>query len=145
MFKKSPAFFCTLAVLFLVEFAPVRNAMAADPFFMRNQVSLGNDSYYSPDFGYYYLGFYNSSKVIYKYGYGFLYCFGDDGANGVYFYDFASKDFLYTSQSVYEYPDSPYFYSFVLGSWTYYFENLDDTDLRASFDFSGSVVFSPEN
>ena len=132
-------------MLLLFWLAPVNSAQAADPFFMKNQVSLGNDIYYSSDFGYYYLGFYPGSSVIYKYGYGFLYSFGDDGSGGAYFYDFAAKDFLYTSAAIYEYPDAPYFYSFVLGGWMYYFEDLDDSNLRAAFDFSGNVVFSPEN
>ena len=107
MFTKFASLVCSFFLLLFVWFAPVNNSLAADPFFFKNQVSLGNDIYYSSDFGYYYLGYY-SSGVIYKYGYGFLYSFGADaGGDGAFFYDFITKDFLFTSGSVYEYPNAP--------------------------------------
>lgn len=149
MFKKfawsTGRFTAVAAVASLLFLLPAPRVRAAsDPFFFQTQVSLGNNWFYSPDFGYYNTSFYTGgSTVLYKAGFGFLYSFGDDGNSGAYFYDFGGKGFLYTNAAVFDYPGSVYFYSFSLGAWVFYFEDTDDANLRAFFDFSGNVVFTP--
>lgn len=131
-----PLLAATLALL-LVGASHAPRAQAIDPFFFQDQVNLGNDVYYSPDFGYYYLGFYfGGQNYIFKYGFGYIYYLGDDGGDGDYFYDFEARDTLYTNDRLYDYDTVTYFYSFNLRTFLYYYEDLDDRDRRDFYDFS---------
>ena len=67
-------------------------------------------------FGYY--SFLTDPNYIYHFDLGYEYCFdAADGKSGVYFYDFASNDFFYTSPSF----PFPYLYDFGLQSTVYYY------------------------
>ncbi len=128
--------------LAVFAFAAPKQAQAVDPFFFSRQVNLGNNVYYSPDFGYYYLGFY--PNYIFKYGFGYIYYLGDDGGDGDYFYDFQAGDYLYTNNRIYDYDQVTYFYSFNLRTYLYYFEDLNDNNRRTFYNFAtGQYIFYP--
>ena len=53
---------------------------------------------------------------------GFEYLFDANDANhGIYFYDFASSSFFYTSPSTF-----PYLYDFSLNAWLYYLPDFNN-------------------
>ena len=67
-------------------------------------------------FGYY--AFLSDSNYLYHFDLGYEYVFdAADGKSGVYFYDFKSGDFFYTSPTF----PFPYLYDFSLNSVLYYF------------------------
>ena len=84
----------------------------------------------------YYLQYFNTftydqadSNYVYKYNFGWLYYLGNSGpiVHDAYFYDFTSDDYFWTNTDEY-----PYFYSFNLGEFLYYFEG---TSPREFYDF----------
>ncbi len=89
--------------------------------FFKGESALGSGAYYlafpSGDyFGYY--SFLSDTRYIYHFDLGYEYCIdAGDGSNGIYFYDFKSDDFFYTS------PDFPfpYLYDFNLSALLYYY------------------------
>ena len=90
------------------------------PFFT-GETALGSGVYYlafanGNPFGYY--SFLSDPHYLYHFDLGFEYCFdASDGKSGVYFYDFKSSDFFYTSPAF----PFPYLYDFGLNSVVYYF------------------------
>jgi hypothetical protein len=92
------------------------------PAFFNGANLLGNNVWYLqfPDtnlFGYYSTQLY---PIIYHYDMGFESVI--DGGNGaVYFYDFATTHWWYTTSSLF-----PYMYDFTLQSWLYYFPATTD-------------------
>jgi uncharacterized repeat protein (TIGR03803 family) len=89
--------------------------------FFSGEVSLGNDVDYLsfPNgnyFGYY--SFLGNANYLYHFDLGYEYVFNaNDGYDGVYFYDFTSNDFFYTSP-VFPFP---YLYDFNLSAVLYYY------------------------
>ena len=107
------------------------------PAFFDGEISLGN--------GVYYLSFYNgnsfgeysyltNSSYIYSYGlFSYEYLIdANDGADGIYLYDFTSDTFFYTSP----YFPYPYLYDFSLNSVVYYLNN--GTTPRYFYDYATS-------
>jgi hypothetical protein len=101
-----------------------QNAFPELAFFM-GEVSLGNGVYYlqfpnGTPFGYY--SYLTDRRFIYHFDMGFEYWFdANDGLNGIYFYDFASNHFFYTSPSTF-----PYLYDFSLNAWLYYLPDVNN-------------------
>jgi hypothetical protein len=91
------------------------------PAFFSGEVSLGNGVYYlqfpnGTPFGYY--AYLNDPRFIYHFDMGYEYWVdANDGQSGIYFYDFASTHFFYTSPSF----PFPYLYDFSLNTVLYYF------------------------
>ena len=121
--------------------------VSSHPAFFAGQISLGQGFYYlafsgGNPFGYY--AFLDDPRYLYHVDLGFEYVFdAADGHGGVYFYDFASGTFFYTSPSF----PFPYLYDFTLNSVLYYFPapadagryNTDGT--RFFYDFAtGQVI-----
>jgi hypothetical protein len=81
-------------------------------------------------FGYYSLAYY---PYLYHYGLGWEYVYdANDGAGGVYFWDFGLEAFLYTNPS-----DFPFLYDFSSSSWLYYYSGTS----RWFYDFGGRGLF----
>jgi hypothetical protein len=91
------------------------------PDFSSGEVSLGNGVYYlqfpnGTPFGYY--SYLTDPRFIYHFDMGYEYWFdSNDGHNGIFFYDFASNHFFYTSPSF----PFPYLYDFSLNTVLYYY------------------------
>ena len=92
---------------------------ALRPAFFNGEIALGGGWYYlqfanGTPFGYY--SYLPDQNFIYHIDLGFEYLFDANDANhGIYFYDFASSSFFYTSPSTF-----PYLYDFSLNAWLYY-------------------------
>ena len=91
------------------------------PGFFNNEQTLANGVYYLAFASENYFGFYSyltDPKYIYHFDLGYEYVFdATDGNAGVYFYDFKSNDFFYTSPSF----PFPYLYDFNMQSTVYYY------------------------
>jgi N-acetylneuraminic acid mutarotase len=91
------------------------------PAFFSGEVSLGNGVYYlqfpnGTPFGYY--AYLTDPRFIYHFDMGYEYWFdANDGRNGIFFYDFMSNHFFYTSPSF----PFPFLYDFSLNTVLYYF------------------------
>ncbi len=91
------------------------------PAFFSGEVSLGNSVYYlqfpnGTPFGYY--SYLTDPRWIYHFDMGYEYWFdANDGHSGIFFYDFASNHFFYTSPTF----PFPYLYDFSLNTVLYYF------------------------
>jgi len=89
------------------------------PAFFTGETALGGGWYYlqfanGTPFGYY--SYLPDQNFLYHIDLGFEYLFDANDANhGIYFYDFASGSFFYTSPSTF-----PYLYDFSLNAWLYY-------------------------
>jgi hypothetical protein len=89
------------------------------PAFFTGETALGGGWYYlqfanGTPFGYY--TYLPDPNFIYHIDLGFEYLFDANDANhAIYFYDFASSSFFYTSPSTF-----PYLYDFSLNAWLYY-------------------------
>src|SRR5882724_108273 len=101
-------------------------APAVHPAFFAGEIALSNGWYYlqfanGTPFGYYtYLVVMNDPDFIYHIDMGFKHFFdANDNNNGVYFYDFTSNSFFYTSPSP-SFP-FPFLYDFSLNTVLYYF------------------------
>ncbi len=99
---------------------------AAHPPFFNGEVPLNNGVYYLsfPNgnfFGYY--SYLSDPRYIYHFDLGYEYLFdANDGRGGIYFYDFASQTFFYTSPA---YP-FPYLYDFSLNAVLYYYPDTNN-------------------
>ena len=117
------------------------------PFFNLEQELSSSVEYlqfsYQSVFGYYaYLG---DPHYIYHYDLGFEYAFdAADGKAGVYFYDFASNTFFYTSPTF----PFPYLYDFTLGSVLYYYpdpahpDRYNTNGVRYFYEFKNGQIIS---
>ena len=91
------------------------------PSFFTGEIALQNGVYYlqfpnGTPFGYY--SYLTDQRFIYHFDMGFEYWFdANDGHNGIFFYDFASNHFFYTSPNF----PFPYLYDFSLNTVLYYF------------------------
>ena len=119
----------------------------AYPAFFAGQAFLADGAYYlafpgGNPFGYY--SFLTDPNYLYHSDLGYEYVFAaNDGQDGVYLYDFASRDFFYTSPGF----PFPYLYDFGLKSVLYYYPDPNNaghynTDgVRYFYDFAtGQVV-----
>ena len=95
------------------------------PAFFTGETALGSGWYYlqfpnGTPFGYY--SYLPDPHFIYHIDLGFEYLFDANDANhGIYFYDFASSSFFYTSPS--PFPD---LYDFSLNAWLYYLPDVNN-------------------
>jgi Trypsin-like peptidase domain len=93
------------------------------PPFFNGETALGGGFYYlqfanGTPFGYY--SYLPNQNFIYHIDLGFEYLFdANDANNGIYFYDFASSSFFYTSPSTF-----PDLYDFSLNAWLYYLPDV---------------------
>jgi len=116
------------------------------PAFFSGEVSLGNGVYYlqfpnGTPFGYY--SYLTDPRFIYHFDMGYEYWFdANDGQSGIFFYDFASNHFFYTSPSF----PFPYLYDFSLNTVLYYFPDLNrpghyTTNPRYFYNFAtGQII-----
>jgi hypothetical protein len=93
------------------------------PAFFTGETALGGGWYYlqfpnGTPFGYY--SYLPDQHFIYHIDLGFEYLFdANDANNGIYFYDFASSSFFYTSPSTFS-----FLYDFSLNAWLYYLPDV---------------------
>ena len=122
-----------------------RRTEAAHAAFFAGETALANGVYYlalpnGNPFGYY--SYLANTKYIYHFDMGYEYVVdATDGAGGVYFYDFASSHWWFTSRT---YP-FPYLYDFSLGTNLYYFPDQNNagrytTNPRYFYDFGTAQV-----
>ena len=116
------------------------------PAFFSGEVSLGNGVYYlqfpnGTPFGYY--AYLTDPRFIYHFDMGFEYWFdANDGQSGIFFYDFMSNHFFYTSPSF----PFPYLYDFSLNSVLYYYPDPNNpghytTNPRYFYNFAtGQII-----
>ena len=95
------------------------------PPFFNGETALGGGWYYlqfsnGTPFGYY--SYLPNQNFIYHIDLGFEYLFDANDANhGIYFYDFASSSFFYTSPTLF-----PDLYDFSLNAWLYYLPDVNN-------------------
>ena len=117
------------------------------PAFFDGSVALADGVYYLvfPDgnlFGYY--EFLSDPHYLYHFDLGFEYVFdANDGQGGVYFYDFTSSDFFYTSP-VFPFP---YLYDFGLKTFLYYYPDTSSaghytSNPRYFYDFATQQIIT---
>ena len=124
-----------------------QQASPSTPAFFTGEVALSNGVYYlafpsGNYFGYY--SFLANPSYLFHFDLGFEYVFdAADGKSGVYFYDFASSTFFYTSPTF----PFPYLYDFTLNSVLYYYPDPNNaghynTDgIRYFYDFNtGQII-----
>ena len=100
-----------------------------DPSTYYGEDSNGDLIFYLDHFGVFTLDL-NDFDYVYKLDFGWLYNFGGttNTSDDVYLYDFKTNDVLYTAATLY-----PYFYSFNMDTFLYYFEGSSP---RAFYNFS---------
>ena len=125
-----------------------QEASPSIPAFFDGEVALSNGVYYlafpsGNYFGYY--SFLPNPAYLYHFDLGFEYVFdAADGKSGVYFYDFASSTFFYTSPSF----PFPYLYDFTLNTVLYYYPDPSNaghynTDgIRYFYDFNTGAIIT---
>ena len=95
------------------------------PAFFNGEIALGGGWSYlqfpnGTPFGYY--SYLADPRFIYHIDLGYEYLFDANDANhGIFFYDFASSSFFYTSPSAF-----PYLYDFSLHAWLYYLPDVNN-------------------
>jgi hypothetical protein len=96
---------------------PVPRFIPSVPAFFSGEISVGSGVYYLQFPNTNLFGYYNfpSSSILYHYDMGFE-AFIPGSAADVYFYDFTSGHWWYTSNTLF-----PYLYDFSLSTWLYYF------------------------
>ena len=110
---------------FYSQIQPYINPQPIHPPFFTGETALGGGWYYlqfpnGTPFGYY--SYLADPNFIYHVDLGFEYLFDANDANhGIYFYDFASSSFFYTSPSAF-----PYLYDFSLNAWLYYLPDANN-------------------
>lgn len=117
------------------------------PNFFTGQASLGNGAYYlsfsnGDYFGYY--SYLSDTRYIYHFDLGYEYVFdANDGKSGVYFYDFKTGDFFYTSPIF----PFPCLYDFTLNTVLYYYPDPNNaghyntSGIRYFYDFAtGKII-----
>jgi serine protease len=119
---------------------------APHPPFFTGEIALQNGVYYlqfpnGTPFGYY--SYLTNQRFIYHFDMGFEYWFDANDANhGIFFYDFASNHFFYTSPSF----PFPYLYDFSLNTVLYYYPDLNrpghyTTNPRYFYNFAtGQII-----
>jgi len=123
-----------------------RSVDAAHLPFFTGEVALSNGVYYlSPPndsyFGYY--SYLSDSRYVYHFDAGYEYTFdAADGENGIYFYDFASQHYWYTTPAIF-----PYLYDFTLQSYVYYYPDGSNaghytSNPRYFYDFNASEILT---
>ncbi len=138
MRHRNTLFLSLLLALVGLYASPLKaQSVAPGPFFDAEQF-LGYDAngyevYYLDsfrDFTYYPA----NTNYVYKYGFGWLCYLGSSTPTSVdaYFYDCTSGDYFWTSVSAY-----PYFYSFNLDTFLYYYENSTP---RVFYDFAANEI-----
>jgi len=106
--------------------SPTATPAGTHPAFFTGEVPLANGVYYlqfpnGTPFGYY--TYLTDPRFIFHFDMGYEYWFdANDGHNGVYFYDFMSNHFFYTSPS-FPFPD---LYDFSLGTVLYYLPDANN-------------------
>ena len=101
--------------------SPTATPVGTHPAFFNGETALGGGFYYlqfanGTPFGYY--SYLPDQHFIYHIDLGFEYLFdANDGHSGIFFYDFASNHFFYTSPTF----PFPYLYDFSLNTVLYYF------------------------
>ena len=124
-----------------------QQAATSTPAFFTGEVALANGVYYLAFANGNYFGYYSflpNPAYIYHFDLGFEYVFdAADGKSGVYFYDFASGTFFYTSPSF----PFPYLYDFSLNSVLYYYPDPNNAGhyntngIRYFYDFNtGQII-----
>ena len=99
--------------------------VSAHPTFFNGEIALGGGFYYlqfanGTPFGYY--SYLPDQNFIYHIDLGFEYLLDANDANhGIYFYDFASSSFFYTSPTLF-----PDLYDFSLNAWLYYLPDANN-------------------
>ena len=117
------------------------------PTYFSGEASLGQSNYYlkfsnGNVFGYY--EYLSTPNYIYHYDMGFEYYIdANDGQGGIYFYDFTSGHFWYTSPTF----GFPYVYDFGLKAFLYYYPNANDatrytSNPRYFYNFSTKQMFT---
>ena len=118
------------------------------PAFFAGEAALSQGVYYlqfadGNPFGYY--TFLSDPDYVYHFDLGFEYVFdAADGRDGVYFYDFTSKTFFYTSPTF----PFPYLYDFSLNTVLYYYPDpgngghYNTNGVRYFYDFATGKVIS---
>ena len=115
--------------------------------FFTGETALANGVYYLAFPGGNYFGYYSflaNPAYLYHFDLGFEYVFdAADGKSGVYFYDFASNDFFYTSPSF----PFPYLYDFNMNTVLYYYPDPNNAGhyntngVRYFYDFAtGQII-----
>jgi len=104
-------------------------------YFFRGQAYQGKDVFYlrmpnGNEFGFY---SYVPYPTIYHYGLGFLHVW-NAGDGGVYFYDYTSGHFWYTSRAIY-----PNIYDYTRQAFLYYYPNAEGAT-RYFYDFAQNKV-----
>jgi hypothetical protein len=102
----------------------IENAAALTDTFFTGEVSLGSGWYYLQFSDGSLFGYYNfsqgsastSSAIFYHEDLGFEYITTGSASGSVYFYDYTSGHWWYTSNTLF-----PYLYDFTIGAWLYYF------------------------
>ncbi len=122
--------------------------LALHPAFFNAEQVLSDGVYYLAfpsytPFGYY--SYLTDQNYIYHFDLGYEYVFdANDGKGGVYFYDFTSNDFFYTSPTF----PFPYLYDFSLNTVLYYYPDPNNpghynTDgVRYFYDFDTRQIIS---
>ena len=126
-----------LAVLGLSAAPLQAQSVAPGPFFDAESF-LGYDA---NGYEVYYLEYFKeftyypaNTIYVYKYNFGWLCYLGNSSptSHDAYFYDSFSGDYFWTDSATY-----PYFYSFFLGTFLYYYE---DSEPRQFYDFAASEI-----
>jgi len=100
-------------------------AATPHPAFFNGEIALGGGWYYlqfanGTPFGYY--SYLPNQNFIYHIDLGYEYLLdANDGQGGIYFYDFASSSFFYTSPSTF-----PFLYDFSLNAWLHYLPDVNN-------------------
>ena len=117
---------CNMVGTVTVVSNPTPTPSPTPPPFFTGEVPLANGVYYlqfsnGTPFGYY--TYLTDPRFIFHFDMGFEYWFdANDGHNGIYFYDFMSNHFFYTSPS-FPFPD---LYDFSLGTVLYYLPDANN-------------------
>ena len=113
---------------------------SAHPAFFNGEAAVGGGVYYlqlfnGTVFGYY--SYLTDPNYLYSFDLGYEYLIdANDGLGGIYFYDFTSQSFFYTSPA---YP-YPYLYDFTLNATLYYY-GTGLTSSRSFYNFStGEII-----
>ena len=132
----------------LVQRLGGKSTAVVHPAFFTGEVALSNGVYFLqfPNgnyFGYY--SYLSDPRYLYHQDMGYEYVYdANDGKAGVYFYDFKSGHFFYTSPTF----GFPYLYDFSLGATLYYYPNPNDPQryntngTRYFYNFKTGTVFS---
>ena len=126
---------------------PELAAGVAHAAFFTGETALANGVYYLSFSAGNYFGYYSylsDPRYIYHFDLGYEYWIdANDGRSGVYFYDFASHTYFYTSPTF----SFPYLYDFSLNTVLYYYPNSSTaghytTGPRYFYDFATRQIIT---